>query len=188
MFKKLFISFCLIALFLPTSLVFAKGPTPLPTPTPTPTEEYDFTKMTTYEMFWPIVAGKIPGDRFYSLKLWRDKMVGFLFFSKIKKSEYLKQQANKRLVEAEKLLEIQRFSYFPQTLEISTDNLNKGLEILMSAPDSQSKFWLSQEYAKDLQKHLVVLGRMNEEAGKEEKVIIEKSIEKIKDLIAKYSL
>jgi len=184
MLKKLLI-ICLIASFLPLNFAFAKAPLPIPTSTPTAGMEYDFSKMTTYEMFWPVVAGKVPGDRFYSLKLWRDKILGSLYFSPLKKSEYFKQLANKRLLEAEKLLEIGRTSYFSQTLQQSLEYLEKGLNLLSSAPESQSQFWLKGEYEKDLQKHLFVLERMKE---KGEKGVIEGTIKKVEDLIEKYEV
>jgi len=184
MLKKLFIIF-LVTLFLPLGLAFAKAPSPIPTPTPTKEVEYDFSKMTTYEMFWPVVAGKVPGDRFYSLKVWRDNFLGYLYVSPLKKSEYFKQLANKRLLEAEKLLEIGRTSYFSQTLQQSSDYLEKGLNLLFSAPESQSQFWLRGEYEKDLQKHLVVLERMKEKGEENQKAVVEESIGKINNLIKK---
>lgn len=151
-------------------------------------EKYDFSSMTTYEMFWPVVAGKVPGDRFYQLKVWRDKVVGYLFFSKLKKSEYLKRLANKRLVEAEKLLEFQRESYFSTTIKESKEYLEKGVDLLFQSPVSESQLWLKSEYAKDLQKHLIVLERMKDEAGKGMKGIIEESIEAVKKLIEECEL
>jgi len=143
----------------------------------------DWKEKTSYELFWPIVAGKVPGDRFYGLKIWRDKVLASLYFSPLKKSEYFKQLANKRLLEAEKLLEIGRTSYFSQTLQQSLEYLEKGLNLLSSAPEGQSQLWLKGEYEKDLQKHLVVLGRMKEKAGENQKAVVEESIKKINNLI-----
>lgn len=151
-------------------------------------EDYDFASMTTYELFWPLVAGKVPGDKFYNLKLWRDKLMGYLFFSKLKKSEYFKQLANKRLVEAEKLLELQRDRYFTETLRQSTEYLEKGSSLLLATPENQSQFWLKGEYAKDLQKHLVVLEKMRSKAGEEQKEFIEKTLEEVKRMINQYRL
>lgn len=143
-------------------------------------KQYDFKSMTTYEMFWPVVPGQIPGDKFYNLKVWRDKAIGFLFFSGLKKAEYFKQIANKRLVESERLLEMKRINYFPQTLKNSLENLEKGLHLLSSAAPSQPQQWLEEEYLKDLQKYLVVLERMKEKAGGDQKQLIEESTQKVK--------
>jgi len=187
MLKKLFIIF-LAFLFLPLGLVLAKTTSISPTPTPTKSVEYDFSKMTNYEMFWPIVAGKIPGDRFYSLKLWRDKILASLYFSPLKKSEYLKQLANKRLVEAEKLLELGRFNYLPATLQDSTNNFKKGADLLSASQESTFQLWLKYEYAKDLQKHLVVLHRLEKKVPEEYKEAIGDAVKLIESLIEKHNL
>lgn len=175
-------------MFFSCSSIFAREVIPSPTPTLIAEQEYNFSSMTTYELFWPIVAGKVPGDRFYQFKLWRDKLAGFLFFDRLKQSEYFKQLANKRLLEAEKLVELQRYSSLPGTLKRSYDNLEKGLTLLLSAQESQAQFWLKGEYIKDFQKHLIVLERMKEKAKDEEKTSIEESLKKIKDLIFNYQL
>lgn len=165
---------------MPASSVSAKGATP--------EEKYTFGSMTTYELFWPIVAGKVPGDKFYSLKLWRDKLASFFFFDRVKKSEYLKQLANKRLVEAEKLIEIKRYSLVSQTLEESNKNLEEGLSLLFSAEETPQTFWLKDEYRKDLKKHFIVLERMKEKVEESQKSTIEDFVKKLDSLIAKYSL
>lgn len=146
-------------------------------------EQYDFKSMTTYEMFWPIVAGKLPGERFYDLKIWRDRVVGSLFFSGTKKAEYLKQLANKRLVETERLLEIKRLDFFAPTLKDSLSNLQNGLNLLLASSPSQTKEWLKEEYVKDLQKYLVVLERMKEKTEKDQWQLLEESRQKVKSLL-----
>ena len=180
MLKKLIIGFCLAVFVLSYSSVFAKGVTS--------EEEYTFGSMTTYEMFWPIVAGKVPGDKLYSLKLWRDKLASFFFFDKVKKSEYLKQLANKRLVEAEKLIEIKRYSLVPQTLEESSKNLEGGSTLLFSAEETPQTLWLKDEYRKDLKKHFIVLERMKEKVEESQKLMIADFVKKLDSLIAKYFL
>lgn len=151
-------------------------------------EEYDFESMNTYELFWPITAGKLPGDKFYRLKVWRDKLVGYLFFDKVKKSEYLKQLANKRLVEAENLLTLERYPFFSETIQISGNNLERGLNLFSSAAKTERRLWLRAEYVKDLQKHLIVLGRMAGKAQEEQKEIIEAAIERVNQLAENYKI
>lgn len=146
-------------------------------------KDYDFETMTTYEMFWPLTAGKIPGDKFYNIKIWRDKSMGILILSHLKKSEYWKNLANKRLVEAEKLVELRRFTYLQSTLESSRKDMEMGLELLSKATQDWDYNWLTEEFRKDSTKHLIVLERMKEKAEKEEKEIFEKAIRDIKNLI-----
>lgn len=184
--KKVLVIFCLVSfIFLPVFSSYAQEGN---LATESAEEEYDFASMTTYELFWPIVAGKVPGDRLYSLKIWRDKFIGLLIFSNLKKSEYLKNLANKRLVETEKLLEIGRESYFPETIEKSRNHLEEGLILLFEAPETEPRFWLRSEYAKDLKKHLIVLERMRERVGESQRGVFEESIEKINEWISEYKL
>lgn len=185
MLKKILLLFCLflLAFFSVFSSCLYAQEENLATESAEAEKEYDFASMTTYELFWPITAGKIPGDKFYKLKIWRDKLVGYLFFDKLKKSEYLKQLANKRLVETEKLLEVQRYSYLSETLKISGDNLEKGLVLLFSAPETESQFWLRNEYQKDFQKHLIVLERMKEKMEEDKRAVLEEAIRDINNLI-----
>lgn len=190
MLKRLLpVSLILVAILFFPLTVLGKGVSPTPTPTPEiEEEEYDFESMTTYEMFWPIVAGKVPGDRFYTLKLWRDKLGIFLFFDALKKSEYLKQLANKRLLESEKLVEIKRFSFLSKTLEQSYEKLNKGLRLLTSQELTPQAFWLAEEYKKDLEKHWIILNRMKEKTSGEDLKTIDNALEKIKGLVKDYKL
>lgn len=66
-------------------------------PTPAPIE------VNSYELFWPIVAGKVQGDSMYSLKILKEKLRGRFIFSNVKKAEYNTVLSQKRLLEFEKL-------------------------------------------------------------------------------------
>lgn len=60
-------------------------------------------KIDSFELFWPIVAGKVRGDSMYSLKLFKEKIRESLIFSSSKKAEYKITISEKRLVELETL-------------------------------------------------------------------------------------
>lgn len=151
-------------------------------------EEYDFASMTTYEMFWPVVAGKVPGDKYYKLKLWRGKIAVFLTLNKLKKAELLKKMVNKRLAETERLAELERFSLIPSTIQGAKQNLEKGLESLSAAKKKPRYSWLKNEYAKDARKYLVLLGRLKEKISEEEKASVEEFFSDVEELIEKYEL
>ncbi|MFH1826933.1 MAG: hypothetical protein ABH812_00665, partial [bacterium] len=55
-------------------LAFADSSSPTPFPS-------------SYELFYPVVAGKIPGDRFYKLKLLKEWFTGKLIFNSIRKTD-----------------------------------------------------------------------------------------------------
>lgn len=58
-----------------------------------------------YELFWPMVAGKTVADGFvYKLKILKENARGSLIFGATQKADYNVFLASKRLLEAEKLL------------------------------------------------------------------------------------
>jgi len=150
--------------------------------------QYNFSQMNTYELFWPLVAGKVPGDRFYKFKAWRDQLMGKLIFSSFKKAEYFKLQANKRLIEAEKLLEIDRQSFLPTTVDQSAALLEQGAALAFAGEASDQKLWLQEEFAKDIRRHQVILERMKEKISEAPKEAVEKALQKINELIERYQL
>lgn len=69
-------------------------------PTPTPATNLS---VNSYELFWPISAGRVMGDQLYSLKLFKEGLREAFIFNDSKKAEYNVSLSTKRVVEAEKL-------------------------------------------------------------------------------------
>src|SRR3989304_10001184 len=84
----------LLLIFLKTGFINAQEPTPSASPT----------QMSSYELFWPVVAGKVPGDPLYFLKSLKAAVGAKFIFNDLKKADFHLLQSKKRLVEAEKLL------------------------------------------------------------------------------------
>lgn len=61
-------------------------------------------QISSFELFWPVVAGKVRGDSLYSLKLLKEKIRSLFIFSSLKKAEYYSFLSTKRLVEFEDLI------------------------------------------------------------------------------------
>jgi hypothetical protein len=77
------------------------------------------TKVDSFELFWPIVAGKVEGDSMYRLKIFKENIRGYLILSNLKKAEYLTFISSKRLVEFEELaLSRKNFENATKTLEV----------------------------------------------------------------------
>lgn len=57
-----------------------------------------------YNLFWPLSAGKTETDSLYSLKLFKETLVGWFTFGDTKKVDYAILLGTKRVLEAEKLL------------------------------------------------------------------------------------
>ena len=81
-----------------------------------------------YELFYPIVAGKVPGDSWYSLKMLREKFVALLLFDNDKKIDYHTSLSKKRLVEGEKLI-------------VEKKNYALGIKSLENSVRESEKVW-----------------------------------------------
>ena len=80
-----------------------------------------------FELFWPIVAGKVQGDSFYSLKTFKERVREILIIGESKKSEYFSFLSTKRLVEyGELVLNRKDFENANKTLSEYKENLGKG--------------------------------------------------------------
>lgn len=121
--------FFALQVFMHTAL--AASPTPEPDPSASPSVAP--AKVNPNELFWPISAGKVAGDKMYSLKLMKEKLRGSLIFSKPKKMEYFVTLSTKRVVEAEKLyLTNKDYENAKKSLQLSQENREEALEILNS--------------------------------------------------------
>jgi len=76
-----------------------------------------------FELFWPVVAGKSKGDTLYSLKLFKEKVRGFLIFGKPQKADYSLFLTTKRVLEAEKLSKEGKKDYSVQTFDMALSQL-----------------------------------------------------------------
>lgn len=79
-----------------------------------------------FELFWPIVAGKTRGESWYFLKRLKEKVRGALIFGDAKDAEYNVFLATKRVVEAEKLINEDKSDVTLETLEEAKENMSKA--------------------------------------------------------------
>jgi len=94
------------------------------------------TTVNSYELFWPIVAGKVEGDSLYSLKLFKEKVREMLILSDFKKADYNILIAEKRIVEAEKLINDSKFEDAKKTLDRLSVSLEKVVNNIKAAEKS----------------------------------------------------
>lgn len=126
-FIKLLIVLVFVFLLLPTNS-FAASPSPKATQKPI--------EVNSFEMFWPIVAGKVQGDPLYNLKRFKENARGFLIFNNLKKAEYNAILSQKRLLEFEKLILVNKdynnakstLDTYNQTLKLITEQLQNSKE------------------------------------------------------------
>jgi len=90
--------------------------------------EDEVAEVNSFELFWPVVAGKTRGDSLYFLKSLKEKVIGILVFGDAKKADYLISLATKRVVEAEKLLLDGKEDLAIKTLDEAEENVVKSRE------------------------------------------------------------
>jgi len=103
--------------------------------TPVKSKEVD-----SYELFWPLVAGKTAGDSWYFLKTSKEKVRGSFIFGNVQKADYMVLLATKRILEAEKLVSEKKFELADWTLNQSLFNLNKALISIKKAGGEKTVF------------------------------------------------
>ncbi len=121
----IFFSFVNVS-FAKTSKTVAK-PTPSPTPVPI---------VNSFELFWPLAAGKTMQSKVYFLKTLKEDVRGWLIFGSAQKADYDVFLAIKRMLEAEVLIKGNVADLANKTLDSATSDLDKANSALTSAKNS----------------------------------------------------
>lgn len=83
-----------------------------------------------FELFWPLVAGRTRGDSLYFLKTLKENVRGMIIFGKPEKANYSLLLATKRTLEVEKLLAENKNDAAMATLDeakMQLDNAEKAI-------------------------------------------------------------
>ena len=91
-------------------------------------ESETVTEVDSFELFWPIVAGKTRGDSLYFLKKLKENVRGWLIFGDAKDAEYEVFLATKRVVEAEALIKNDEHELARETIEDARENVADALD------------------------------------------------------------
>lgn len=112
-------------------------------------EQVESKEIDSYELFWPLVAGKTRGDSTYSLKRLKEKIRGWLIFNDSKKVDYALFLSTKRVIEAEQLLKENREGDALKTLEEMSKELDFTLarweKFKQSGKDSPEKMNIANQ-------------------------------------------
>jgi len=125
----IFVSLLLIG-FLPINVAAEVAPTPVSTPS----------AVTSFELFWPIVAGKTEGDSLYFIKTLKENLRGKLIFGVAQKADYSVFLATKRIVEAEKLIFEGKSDLAEKTLVRASRQIDKATVNVDKALASNTPF------------------------------------------------
>lgn len=111
--------------------------------TPSATDEAslqtDGTNVNSFELFWPLAAGKTRADSFYFLKTWKENIRGLFIFGSVQKAEYQTFLATKRVLETESLISQSKYDLASQTEASANNLLNKSENTFKNSTDMQDE-------------------------------------------------
>lgn len=110
-----------------------------------PAEEVQVEEVNSFEMFWPIVAGKTRADSLYGLKRLKENARGWVIFGKTQKASYKVFLGLKRSLEAEKLLMNEEEELATEALEDARRELSEANLLLEKARESNPDATVDQE-------------------------------------------
>lgn len=103
-------------------------------------DEKNNTATSSYELFWPLVAGKTADDPLYFLKLFKEQVRGWLIFGAAQKADFQMMLSTKRVLEAEKLLQRGRDDLAIKTLDKAISQISSARTNLDKAQKSGKGF------------------------------------------------
>lgn len=101
-----------------------------PTATPVPTP------VSSFELFWPMVAGKTMQSKLYFLKTLKEKIRGVFIFGSAQKADYDIFIGIKRMLESEVLVKAQLTDLANKTLDSAASDFDKANSALTNAKNS----------------------------------------------------
>jgi len=96
-------------------------------------------ELNSFELFWPIVAGRTKGDFLYPLKRLKENVRGVLVRGFLNKADYQVFLATKRIVEAEKLINNNSSRNAQKTLSSAYTELAKAEKNLQKAKEKNEQ-------------------------------------------------
>lgn len=156
-------------------------------PTTEKSEETEVaSEINSFELFWPIAAGKVMGEPLYFLKSFKERIRELLIFSDFKKADYNITLSEKRTVEAEKLfLEKEDYVNGRKALDAAQTRRERAVALIKkTTEDGKNTADLRNRLVNSLEKQQLLLDyvadRMPEEVGS----VIVQNINSLKDLIS----
>ncbi len=174
------ISFFLVTLLIllgSRQFVMAQEETPIPT---TQASE----SVNSYELFWPVVAGRVMGEPLYPLKMLKEKVRQMFILGDYRKVDYNIFLSVKRTVEAEKLfIEKKDYKNAKKTLDAAQVKREKARDIIMSLKaEDASVNNLIDNLSTSIDKQRLVLSQLASRVPEEQKGIIEENIKNLDSL------
>lgn len=170
----------LVLVFTSVSFVFAK--TPMASPSPSPMATVD-----SFDLFWPVVAGKVSGESLYELKLFKETLREALIFSDYRKADFNITLSVKRTVEAEKLyLNDKKYDQARKTLLKAQEKRQKAYDLIMKASEKgQNVVDLKNTLKSSLEKQTQLMTYVLTQVPDSEKESINSDLKSMQELLSK---
>lgn len=91
-----------------------------------------------YAVFWPVVPGKTVAEPMFWFKQLKERFNGFFKFGNVAQSGYHIELSEKRLVEAAKLLEDEKYSHAKKSLALNKSNRDQALSLKKKAQEEKA--------------------------------------------------
>lgn len=173
------IGFIVLALvFLFPSIAIAQSPSPSASPVATNVP------VNSFDLFWPISAGKVAGEPMYFLKSLKENVRGMFIFGDFKKIEYNIILSEKRAVEVEKLfLDKKDYSNGQNTINAMQDKWKLASNWLKSL-DDENRDSLKDRFRTSLEKQRALLQYLQTQVPDEQKSVFDGTLQKLNEFLA----
>lgn len=153
---------------------------------PSPTPDSSQTKsINSFELFWPISAGLVEGDKLYVLKTFKENLREVFIFNNLKKAEYNMTLSEKRTVEAEKLLiNIKDYQNAKKTLLTAKLNREKVQSLLKKAKE-QGKNVIDQKnrMISSFENQIILLNYIATQVPEDQKSAISENVSSLRIIL-----
>ncbi len=150
-------------------------------------ESNEVAHVDTFDLFWPVSAGKVMGDKLYFLKSFKEKVRELFIFGNYQKADFNILLAEKRFAESEKLLlENKDVANFSESLNAATQKGERAFAFIEQAGgEDQDVAPLRERIKTSLEKQKALLDYWKAKGIENTTNAIDKNMQSITALLAK---
>lgn len=137
-------------------------------------EEEVSVKVNSFELFWPLSAGKVTGENFYFLKQIKENVRASFIFGDFNKAKYYITLSEKRLLEAEKSMILKKdIEGAKKAFNRSEENLKAVVTIYGNSKSKPFSTDLKEEVSATVSKQMKLSNSLLLDANEEQKQLID---------------
>jgi len=142
-------------------------------------------EVSSFDLFWPIVAGRTRGDSLYFLKPLKERLRELLIFNDFQKAEYSITMAEKRAVELEKLVNERDLGNAQSTLEDAQARWEQAGDRIKQLSESGERVVdLQNRYLDSLEKQRRLFVFLRSDVEGEVRSLLESAVDLIDDILS----